>query len=191
MFTILNRWRGTKGYWSKIIGGLIAIALYFLIGDWVTALLVGIGYIAGESFGWGKWIGGIMHQKKEATPEQLANDEGIDNGIHWLANKIAPQAGNYIKYCITALTIRGAYWWILTLLPLVVFGYIGILPFVGSVIALGLAFPLSVIIGNYTETKFDFSSKIFGFSGSWEQAEVWYGLAQDIVLGLLLFLIIL
>ena len=53
MFAALNRLRGTDGLWSKIIGLLLAYVVLAWSGSILVSALVGIGYILGESFGWG------------------------------------------------------------------------------------------------------------------------------------------
>ena len=108
-----------------------------------------------------------------------------------MANWIAPQHVNFYKYSVVALAIRGIYWWALALLPLVLFSYLAVLPFIITVLLLGIGFPLSVIIGAKTAEMFGFSIGFFAMHGTWEHAEVWYGLMQDIVLFTLLLIVIL
>ena len=183
MFTVLNRLRGTWGWMAKVIAVLIGTGFYILTGDLYTSIGLVVAYIAGESFGWGKWIGGVF-SKNEGPPtiEQLNDLEGRDNGIHWLANKISSETENYYRYCYVALSLRGALWFLLLLLPLVVIGYIEVSMYIVSILLLGIGFPISVDLGAWTSSKFRF--KFMG--GYWEHAEVWYGLIQDIIFILIL-----
>lgn len=182
MFMILNRLRGTWGIMAKVTGAALGALFYLFTYDLYTSFLISVAYVVGESFGWGKWIGGIINGNKVATKSDLEEAEGESNGIHFLANWIAPQTDNYQHYCITALSIRGFYWAALTILPLLIFGYIGYWTFFTTSLLLGVAFPISVIIGKYTAKKFTYEYKFFSMKGSWEHGEVWYGVIQDIVL---------
>lgn len=190
MFTILNRLRGTKAYMAKVISLIIIGGVFFASGSWTLSIAMGIGYLAGESMGWGKWIGGIMGGDVKATEAQLLEKEGTKNGIHWLANKIYPQDKFYLKYCETALALRGLLWWTPVLLPLLVLGYVNVGIFLLAVLVLGLMFPLSVVIANWTTTKFNYSNSWFGMTGAWEHAEVWYGIGQDLVLIALIIILL-
>ena len=178
MFTILNRLRGTWSWMAKVVGIVIGILVYLITSDMYIAVASASLYLIGESFGWGKWIGGVYRKNVTATQAQLLDLEGRNNGVHWLANTIFPERENYYKYCYTALMFRGMLWFGLTLFPLYIGGYIPIDIYIGSVLFLGVGFPVSIRIGAYTETKFSFKS----INGFWEQAEVWYGFMQDIVL---------
>ena len=180
---ILNRLRGTQGLWSKIIGLLLALIVQIAFDNPYVSIAVGLGYIIGESFGWGEWVGTLS-----VKPEQIVtnSEEGKNNGIQWIASKIVPMT-NWYRYCQVALTIRGMYWWLPTLAPLYFVGFnpyaIGI-----AVVLLGLTFPLACEIGYYTAQKFSYQREGFSVVGGWEHQEVWYGLMQDIIFGGLLWL---
>lgn len=131
--------------------------------------------------GWGKWVGGIINGTQNGNYSMQEDKEGTKNGIHWLATRFYSDLGfQYQKYCITALAIRGFYWAILTILPLAVFGYIGLFESLLISAVIGVGFPLSVIIGKYTADRFSFEYGYFNMKGAWEHAEVWYGLMQDV-----------
>ncbi len=183
MLTILNRLRGTKAIWAKVNGAILASLFYWLSKDVYTSISIGALYILGESFGWGKWIGGIMSGNRlSPTPRQLDDREGLKNGIHFLANLIAPEIKNYYEYCIVALGIRGMYWFGLTLLPLVIAGYVDPIMYMPMILLLGVGFPLSVILGKWSKDKITITQKYFNVHGTWEHAEVWYGFMQDVIL---------
>lgn len=182
MFTVLNRLRGTYGYFSHITGLVIGSLFYTFTQDIYTSIGLTVAYVAGESSGWGKWFGGIFY--KDKTPQSVRDeDEGVNNGIHWLSNKIAPQDKDFYKYSVVALTLRGILWFGLTLLPLVIGNYIELIHYLAVTLLLGIGFPLSVHIGIETKKKWNFKF----MNGWWEHSEVWYGLMQDIILLSILF----
>lgn len=189
MFTVLNRLRGTKGYFSHITGLIIGSLFYIFTQDIYTSIGLTVMYVFGESFGWGKWIGGVYRNYHGSPTEvMLLDTEGRRNGIHYLTNLVYPEKENYYKYCYLALTLRGIYWVGLTLLPLVLSGYIDVATYFSITALLGWGFPLSVKLGTYTTKKFNYVSKYFGMNGFWEHAEVWYGAMMDIVLIYLLII---
>ena len=202
MMLILNRLRGTQGLWSKIIGLLLALIVQIAFNNTYVALAVGLGYIVGESFGWGLWVGTLSVQREKGY-ELHYEGEGRNNGIEWIASHIVkPTQESWINYCRVALSIRGFYWWLPTLAPLYFVGFSAELLTV-MILALSIGFPIACELGYYSATYFSasfnkdtekyeivFKGKIIkaydkdkGFSvkGGWEHQEVWYGLMQDIV----------
>lgn len=179
MFLILNRLRGTQGLWSKIIGLLLALIVQIAFDNPYVSVAVGLGYIIGESFGWGLWVGALSVHREATTNK--TEDEGVNNGIQWLARKIVPNwEEEFLHYCRVALIIRGFYWWLPTLAPLYFVGFNPI-DLTLSVFVLSLGFPIACEIGYYTSKKFSFSKYGFDMVGGWEHQEVWYGLMQDII----------
>lgn len=189
MFAILNRLRGTFGFFSFINGFILYSLTYGLTLNLYLSMSIYIGYVLGESMGWGKWIGGIINGNEKATIDNINENEGVYNGIHFIANWIEPEKEYYQHYCNVALSIRGFYWAFLSMLPLLVFGYIGYLTLIAFSILIGIGFPISVIIGKYTSSKFTYEYGYLSMNGAWEHAEVWYGLIQDISIILLIILI--
>ena len=188
MFIILNRLRGTYSMFSKINGVFIAIIIYLLFGQDMTALTVGILsgllYILGESFGWGVWVGALVD--REAAEYTDEHEGGKYTGIEWLAKKLVKDPVNHwIRYCRVALSIRGIYWWVLTFLPLVYFNWY--LPITSGVL-LGLLFPVACELGY--KTKFRFKLWKLKCDQSWDRQELFYGLFQDIVFISMLILIL-
>ena len=186
MFLILNRLRGTEGLWSKIIGLLLALVVQIAFGNHYVAIAVGLGYIIGESLGWGEWVGNLSVHKSDVG---VLGDEGKNNGIQWLASKIVPDyTTNYINYCRVALTIRGFYWWLPTLSPLYFVGFEPLF-LLGCITFLSVGFPLACELGYRTSKMFEFNKYGFSVVGGWEHQEVWYGLMQDLIfVGILLWL---
>ena len=175
MFTILNRLRGTQGLWSKFNGLLLALIVQIAFGNPYVSVAVGLGYIIGESFGWGEWIGNLTTHRKNKT--DTLEDEGENNGIKYIATKLVPNWNvAFIKYCRVALGIRGIYWAVPTLAPLF-FTNINPLVVIGCIVWLGVSFPLACEIGYYTSKLWNFKN----MNGGWEHSEVWYGLMQDMV----------
>ena len=185
MFTILNRLRGTQGLWSKIIGLLLALVVQIVFDNYYVAIAIGLGYIIGESFGWGEWIGNLSVHRNKTTAK--LEDEGANNGIQWLAKNIVRYyLTSYIRYCNVALTIRGLYWWMPTLLPLYFVGF-SVESLVIAIVVLSIGFPFACELGYRTSKMFEFNKYGFSIKGGWEHQEVWYGLMQDIVMAYLIY----
>ena len=177
MFIILNRLRGTDGLWSKIIGLLLALIVQIAFGNTYVSVAVGLGYIIGESFGWGEWVGTLTGDRNF---KQL-NEEGKNNGIQWLASKVIDPSKDWINYCRVALTIRGFYWWLPTLAPLYFVGFsVELLTLM--ILALSIGFPIACELGYYFRDKVSFEKYGLSYIGGWELQEGFYGLMQDLVL---------
>ena len=181
MMLILNRLRGTDGLWSKIIGLLLALVVQIVFNNPYASIAVGLGYIIGESFGWGLWVGTLSVQREKGYALK-DEGEGRNNGIEWLATKIIkPTQENWLNYCRLALTIRGLYWWLPTLAPLY---FVGFNPYVllGCIAFLSVGFPIACELGYYFRDKISFEKYGLEFRGGWELQEGFYGLMQDLVL---------
>lgn len=181
MFTILNRLRGTDGLWSKIIGLLLALATLIAFHNTYVALAVGLGYIIGESFGWGEWVGTLSVQREKGY-ELHDEGEGRNNGIEWIASHIVkPTQESWLNYCRVALSIRGLYWWLPTLAPLYFVGFsVELLTLM--ILALSIGFPIACELGYYFRDKVSFDKFGLSYSGGWELQEGFYGSFQDLVL---------
>ena len=177
MMLILNRLRGTEGLWSKIIGLLLALVVQIAFNNPYVSLAVGLGYIIGESFGWGDWVGTLTSGR---TVMPVPYTEGKNNGIQWLATKVVDPVIRWREHCRVALTIRGFYWWLPTLAPLY---FVGFDPYylTIAVVLLGVGFPIACEIGYRTQKLFSVNKPYFHMTGGWEHQEVWYGVIQDLV----------
>lgn len=166
-----------NGVWSKIIGLLLALVVQIAFNNPYVAIAVGLGYIIGESFGWGDWVGTVSERGIKNIPKPY--EEGKNNGIQWLATKFIDPSKDWTDHCRIALFIRGFYWWV-CLLPLVFFieWHFMLL----AILLLALAFPLACELGYRTSKLWNFKH----MTGGWEHQEVWYGLFQDIVILILL-----
>ena len=177
MFTILNRLRGMNGVWSKFNGLLLALVVQIAFNNPYVSIAVGLGYIIGESFGWGDWVGTVSERGIKTIPKPY--EEGKSNYIQWLATKLIDPTKDWINHCRIALIIRGFYWWV-CLLPFVFF--IEWYYVLTAILFLSLAFPIACEFGYRTTKLFNFKH----MTGGWEHQEVWYGLFQDVVILILL-----
>ena len=182
MMLILNRLRGTQGLWSKIIGLLLALIVQISFNNPYISVAVGLGYIIGESFGWGVWVGSIAERADGYSLYLNGEQEGSNNGIHLIASHIIePTQETWLNYCRLALSIRGFYWWLPTLAPLYFIGFS--LPVLALMIGLlSIGFPIACELGYYFRDKISFEKFGLSYKGGWEIQEGFYGLMQDIVL---------
>jgi len=163
-FYQLNRLRGTDSIFAKVNAVIIGLIFGYVTKNPYVGSAMAMGYLAGESMGWGDWIG-----QQNGTPLECGN-KGEKNGIKWLASKFAAcGTENYNKI---ALVIRGAYWWTPTLLPLMfVMNPATVLL---AIIALSFGFQISQDWTGNDGKK------------SWNDAEYVYGGIQDVVLAVLI-----
>jgi hypothetical protein len=203
MFTILNRLRGTYGWMSKVTGIILGLLVYAIFDNYYVAIAVTLGYVLGESFGWGDWVGELSVNKTNKAP--AVTTDGVNNGIFFLANKIIDYRREWTEYCRLALAIRGMYWW-LCLIPLYWVG-VNAMIIVIAILLLAVGFPIACELGYrsrdifglhkiYNENKKVIGSKIvykgkvkktlkqkiFFIEGGWEHQELYYGIMQDIVI---------
>lgn len=204
MMLILNRLRGTEGLWSKFIGLLLALVVQIAFNNPYVSVAVGLGYIIGESFGWGLWLGSIAERADGYSLYLKGEREGANNGIHWLASHIIePTKETWLNYCRVAMVIRGFYWYVPTLIPLY---FVGFSPYLllALIVFLSFGFMLSSELGYFVSKYFSasfnketkkyeivFSGKVIksfdkdlkiSFSGGWELGEGIVGLTQDIAI---------
>jgi hypothetical protein len=85
--TIANRLRGTYGWFARVFGLAVTIAVYLFSGSWVIAVLMGVGYWLGElACGWGDHIGNLTGRRYKVF-EKFPPD-GSDIGVRWLTSVI-------------------------------------------------------------------------------------------------------
>jgi len=156
-FYQLNRLRGTYSIFAKVNAVIIGLFFGYVTKNPYVGSAMAIGYLAGESMGWGEWIGGILRNDGQVA----ARYDGQKNGIQWLATRFTTI--DTLAYHKLSLAIRGFYWWFLTLIPLAFV----MNPFVvaASILVLAIGFPYSVV-----KTM------------DWKKAEYLYGFIQDAVL---------
>ena len=183
MEIILNRWRGTGTIFSisifNITGAIIyALYLGLLFGsitEWYIGILVLIGFLLGESFGWGKWVGALCYpETKTDLQKEYEDKEGYNFPfIHYIANFFIKEKENFFKYFYLALCIRGMIWGLFLYLALVLFDYISYLEYIIVSIIYGIGFPLSCYLSR--KKSFNYKSKFISIVGKWETQEVYYG----------------
>lgn len=165
------------GIGAKFNGVVLGLLTYYFFHNPYVAIAVAFGYVLGESFGWGEWIGTLTSGEKYYIFYNHTT-EGQNNGIKWMASIFFDTYEDWTNYCRLALTIRGFYWWLPTLAPLYFVG-ISMNTLLLAILLLSIGFPIACEIGYHTTTKFNFKH----MGSGWEHQEVWYGLMQDIILG--------
>lgn len=182
MEILLNRWRGTGKIFSISIfniTGTIIYALYLgllfgLITEWYIGLLTSIGFLLGESFGWGKWVGSLCYPENTNLQKEYEDKEGYKFPfIHYLANFIIKEKVSYFKYCSLALCFRGMIWGLFIYLSLVLFNYISYLEYIIISIIYGIGFPFACYLSR--KKTFNYKSKFISIVGKWETQEVYFG----------------
>ena len=182
MEILLNRWRGTGKIFSISIFNITGIMIYSLylgllfgsITEWYIGLLTSIGFLIGESFGWGKWVGSLCYPENTNLQKEYEDKEGYKFPfIHYLANFIIKEKVSYFKYCNLALYFRGMIWGLFLYLALVLFDYISYLEYIIISIVYGIGFPLSCYLS--IKKSFNYKSKFISIVGKWESQEIYYG----------------
>tara|TARA_R110000803_G_scaffold4054_9_gene13931 strand:- start:5320 stop:5844 length:525 start_codon:yes stop_codon:yes gene_type:complete len=165
----LNRLRGTKSIWAKYNAIILGIIFGLSTQNYYIGVAVAVGYLAGESMGWGEWIGGLMRRIADSPTMTNPRRDGDYNGIQWIAEKFSKIDTD--DYFVTSLFLRGLWWWTLTFVSL----YWVLDPLLVTITILFLAswFPLSILMAESNDLQ-------------WENAEYIYGGAQDIGIGVLL-----
>ncbi|TWO19507.1 hypothetical protein YZ82_05220 [Campylobacter hyointestinalis] len=177
---ILNRLRGTYAYFAWVNGCILGFIFGIIYQNVYIGLAVCLGYVGGESFGWGAWVGALSMGRENSYEPNY--DDGRNNGIRWLSSKIIPiSPTNWLWHCRIALFLRGCLWWGLTFIPLVFVGFSFML-FLIVVIILGIGFVFACEIGYLTQNLFSFQKGILSIKGGWEHQELWYGIIQDFVI---------
>jgi hypothetical protein len=172
----LNRLRGTYSWFAKIVAIFLGVVFGLTTSNPYIGVAVAVGYLAGESIGWGTQLGGQIRRIADMATQYDADGgyDGSKYGIHQMAlwfSKIDTD-----DYYVTWLFIRGLYWWTLTFVSL----YWVLDPLLVTITILFLAswFPLSVLMAESNDQH-------------WKSAENIYGLAQNVGIGVLLIGILL
>ena len=188
-----------KLVWNHVYGLYLALVFGLLAMNVWAGLAVLVAYLVGESKGWGEWVGALTRwetKDEEWLQRQYKDNEGVGFPyIHQIANIIVKEQiegtldeklAQYNKYAITALTIRGMFWWGLVYGAMAVFGVIGVWSAIVATTLLGVGFPIACELGK----RWDYNKKfgILSLSKGWENQEVIYGLMQGAVLWLCLIL---
>lgn len=179
MFAILNRYRGEYAYFAWINGFIIALIVFVLTNNITVAVITGLGYVLGECFGWGKWIGAVIANKSQLSKEKLAEREN-SLGIETLVGKFINPQTHGLKFCWVCLALRGLVWYGFVFIPLAfVYGFSLLLP----LIWLSIGFPLSFWLAIKTrKISFECVKLKFYCVTDWQRGEVYYGLMFDLAL---------
>lgn len=183
IFSPLNRMRGggfgptakLAGKNAYIVAVLLSAWIFLCTFNWMAALAFLVAYILGESMGWGKWLGslGLKLSQAEYEAHPLGKrEEGRKNGIHWLADEIAPEKKDYHRYARVALAIRGLYWGAPIVIALAATGAIHPISALIAAPLLAITFPLSYIL----------AQEAFG-EDYWPKGEFIYGFFQGSIIG--------
>jgi hypothetical protein len=180
---ILNRYpRGVLSWGPFPVGVIVGLAVYLSTYNLYASATVTALYIAGESFGWGKWLNTVPQWNSTAYSQEAYNSsdlftrkDGKSNGIHWMANKVFREDRDFRNYAILALMIRGFYWYAPILIALAAFG----------VTPIWLAAALAVSVGILMPISYFLAYSIFG-AGYWPKGEHIFGAIQGLALSLAL-----
>ena len=167
MFWILNRLRGRYGFFAKVNSLVVALLIFAFFGNFYLAIICGLGYLAGESKGWGVWVGALVTHSG-------FKDERENRVIERIAAKLFDPRAHWLAYCRLCLAIRGLIWWLPVFVPLVFVGLYAA-PLLAVLLAAG--FPLACELGYCT--KFKFRLKKFEIESAWARQELFYGAMQD------------
>lgn len=176
MFWILNRLRGRYAYFAKINALVVALLIFAFFHNFCLALSCGLGYLAGESKGWGVWVGALVTHGSYTSEHEV---KFIERG----ARKIVKDPReHWVAYCRVCLFLRGLIWWLPVFVPLL-FADVYTAPLLA--VALAVGFPLACELGY--RTKWTVKFRNFEACDAWARQELLYGAMQDIVF-LVLFL---
>ena len=107
----------------------------------------------------------------------IQKKDGQDSGIRQIVGAVIDEKKNFTNYCIACLTLRGIWWWAPVYVVLASFAVVSAPVAFAAVVAMGLMFPISYIIGAKI-SKEDF----------WPTGEVVYGAAQGAIIAASLLL---
>lgn len=86
-FGIINRLRGSYGWFASVFGLCLVVCVYLLSGSLLIALLIGVGYWAGEMLcGWGDHVGNTSIYKWKVF--NYFPDDGSDVGVRWMTSML-------------------------------------------------------------------------------------------------------
>ena len=158
--------------------GVVGYAL--LATNVFYSLSIGLLFLAGESYAFGKWVGFLVDYEDEHTPEYDSKVGKRFPYVHYVANWIVSEKVNYMLYCQVALAIRGFVWWAPVYMMMAVAGLISYWIALVIGVVLGIGFPVACKVGR--EWEYDAKFGPVRFKRGWENQEVVYGAMQGIVL---------
>lgn len=129
----MNRLRGTKSYLVWAAASTLAISIYILGSGIIPSLAVAAAYVAGESFGWTRWVHGAKGNYDQGL------DTGTKDGSLWITKLIADEKDKKWFHQV-GMSIRGLYWWTPVFLMMWWFGATPWWMAVGATVLLSLLF---------------------------------------------------
>lgn len=179
VFAACNRLRGSVNYLVWVPSAVLGTLVWWASRDWIAAGLAAGAFVAGESFGWTKWINAIPGHLTQAAYNKkwLADKTGYE-GPAYVAGWLADEATDYKRYVMVGMIVRGVYWWAPVFAVLWWFELVPWLVAVVAVVALSVAFPLAYKVGYRIDV---------GDFGYLQKAEIVYGAVYGAVLGAALF----
>lgn len=181
---VLNRYpRGVAAWGPYPVGAFLGLVIYLSTHNAYAAATIAGLYILGESFGWGKWLSTVPCWDDQYYTQAIYNggmliarNDGKSNGIHWLAEKVAKETKDFRKYAISALVIRGFYWYAPILFALAFFGITPIWLAAILAVSVGILMPISYLLAYWT----------VGETTYWPRGEHIFGVVQGLALSLAL-----
>lgn len=185
---ILNRWpRGTYSWGPFVTAAVLAVLIFLITWNYFAAGAFFAAYVAGESFGWGKWLSTVPYWNDKTITQEMYNngtlmagstptiqrDDGKNNGVHLLANLLCKEEKDFKGYAWWALVFRGLLWALPIYIALTALGAISIFFAPFAVILLAFAFPIC----------YNLTFKMFGDS-YWTMGELLYGLVQGVIMAI-------
>lgn len=167
MFWILNRLRGRYACFAKVNSLVVALLIFAFFGNFYLAIICGLGYLVGESKGWGVWVGALVTHGSYTSEHEVKFIERV-------AAKLFNPRAQWLAYCRLCLFLRGLIWWLPVFVPLL---FAGIYAAPLLAVALAAGFPLACELGY--RTKFSFAFKSFEVKTAWARQELFYGAMRD------------
>ena len=181
--SILNRYpRGTYSWGPWAVGPTMGLIIFLITSNYIAALAFVALYIAGESFGWGKWLAAIPIAHDKSFTQEMYNSgevkasniplierkDGKSNGVHLLANLISKETEDFRSYAWYALMFRGLLWYA----PIFgMFAFLGVANMFVAVIA-------AIVVAIMFPICYNLTYKLFGQATYWPYGELLYGFVQ-------------
>lgn len=198
-------WNHIYGLYFALIVGYLNISINPGIDNFIYASLATfILYLAGESKGWGEWVGALCNYDTHKMDEkwllkQYEDKEGkgfpfifaianffIKEKIEGEAVSLNKRISHYLKHATLALILRGYFWYTLLFLTPYLLGLLSLYEYVSLITFLSISFPIACYLGkisNVPKGKFF----ILEYSRGWHMQEIYNGIFQGIATACLIF----
>lgn len=154
VYWFVNRLRG-GGYIKKGGNYIAAAATGLVVGGLTLNPVAGgaaaVAYFVGEMFSWGKWISAAPHffdksWQSTYNATLMSRNDGRDSGIHAIAKMLFDESKNFTSYCITALALRGVWWWAPVFVSMVFTANLSIPVAIVCTLAAGVTMPIAFYV---------------------------------------------